>query len=245
MQRKIAGPAGSAAPPRPTPDFSREHALLEAGAEWIAGVDEVGRGPLAGPVVAAAVIFENPRRIPVGINDSKQLTAKAREQLFADILANAHVAIASVSAKEIDAIDIRQATLTAMTKALAQLVIRPCHALFDGRDVPPAWTANGTAIVKGDSISVSIAAASIVAKVQRDRMMQHACGLYPGYGFTTNVGYGCAAHLAAIAALGPTPIHRMSFKPLRLHDYRGSDHGRRTHHVMKQSSRPNFSLYRD
>ncbi|MER0237540.1 ribonuclease HII [Fulvimarina sp. MAC8] len=200
---------------KPKPDFSRESALLEAGAEWIAGVDEVGRGPLAGPVLAAAVVFENAETIPDGINDSKKLTAKARDRLFEEILATAHVAIASVSAREIDVINIRQATLKAMTQALGQLAIQPAHALFDGRDVPPSWAARGTAIIKGDAVSVSIAAASIVAKVQRDRMMQHADRVYPGYGFASNVGYGSATHLTAITELGPTPIHRMSFRPLR------------------------------
>ncbi|MEN3792656.1 ribonuclease HII [Fulvimarina sp. MAC3] len=200
---------------RSRPDISREVELIRTGAQWVAGVDEVGRGPLAGPVVAAAVVFEDPARVPDGINDSKKLTARTRDRLFDEILLSASVAIASVSAREIDRVNIRQATLRAMTRALDQLAIRPSHALFDGRDVPPSWSGRGTAIVKGDAISVSIAAASIIAKVQRDRMMQNADVLYPGYGFAINVGYGSAVHLAAIAKHGPTPIHRMSFSPLR------------------------------
>ena len=189
--------------------------MIANGTAQIAGVDEVGRGPLAGPVVAAAVIFHDADMIPEGIDDSKKLTAKSRDRLFHEIVATAHVAIASVSAREIDRINIRQATLLAMAQALGHLAVRPDHALFDGRDVPPDWSGRGAAIVKGDAVSISIAAASIIAKVQRDRMMQRAEAIYPGYGFASNVGYGSATHLAAIAAHGPTPLHRMSFRPLR------------------------------
>ena len=200
---------------RALPDYSLESALLDKGAKWIAGVDEVGRGPLAGPVVAAAVVFIDIGQIPVGIDDSKKLGAPAKARLYAEILAFAHVAVAAVSAAEIDRINIRQATLKAMRVALTRLPIAPSHILVDGTDVPPAYADIASSVIKGDTISQSIAAASIIAKVTRDRMMANADRLYGGYGFATNVGYGSAKHLSAIARQGPCPIHRMSFRPLK------------------------------
>jgi len=196
------------------PDFSWETKLLRRGVAPIAGVDEVGRGPLAGPVCAAAVILD-PDAIPPGLADSKTLSAKARETAYARILASARaIGLAFVTPAEIDATDIRQATLKAMAQAVAALAVAPAHALIDGRDVPQL-KCPATAIVKGDSISQSIAAASIVAKVSRDRMMQSMAQDYPAYGFDANMGYGARRHLEGLAKFGPTPHHRMSFSPLR------------------------------
>jgi len=195
------------------PDYSLE---MSAGSpvHVVAGIDEAGRGPLAGPVVAAAVILDADR-IPAGLNDSKKLTDAARFQLFEQILQTAHVAVASSSASRIDRTDIRLATLEAMRRALAALPERPALALIDGRDVPPGLCCPGKAVIKGDARSVSIAAASIVAKVTRDRMMRHSARLHPVYGFERHVGYGTADHRRAIADHGPCPLHRMSFSPLR------------------------------
>ncbi|MEF2070499.1 ribonuclease HII [Consotaella aegiceratis] len=196
------------------PTFTLEEERLAKGARLVAGVDEVGRGPLAGPVVAAAVILD-PKRIPAGLNDSKKLTAEVREALFAELLSVARVSFASANALEIDRYNIRGATLIAMTRALAALDEQPCHVLIDGRDVPPRVGSRGTAVIGGDARSVSIAAASIVAKVVRDAMMRRACDVFPGYGFRRHVGYGTAEHLDALRRLGPCSIHRMSFRPLR------------------------------
>ncbi|WP_442880086.1 ribonuclease HII [Aurantimonas sp. A2-1-M11] len=196
------------------PDFSREALLLSEGRRYIAGIDEAGRGPLAGPVVAAAVIFPA-NDFPDGLDDSKKLLPADRERLFTEIVAKALVGIASASADEIDRFNIRGATLIAMRRALHALPQSPCHVLVDGRDVPPALRCAGTAVISGDALSLSIAAASIVAKVTRDRIMARACRAYEGYGFSRHMGYGTPEHLGAIARLGPTPIHRMSFSPLR------------------------------
>jgi ribonuclease HII len=196
------------------PDFRIEAARLDLGAQHVAGVDEAGRGPLAGPVVAAAVILDLDR-IPDGLNDSKQLTASERERLFAEIVLNARVCVASASAAEIDRINIRQATLLAMTRALGGLDLSPCHAIVDGRDVPAAWTLRGTAVIEGDARSLSIAAASIVAKVTRDRMMRRLCATFPAYGFGRHMGYGTAEHRMALDRHGPCPFHRMTFRPIR------------------------------
>jgi ribonuclease HII len=196
------------------PDFSIEKRLRRGGVWPIAGVDEVGRGPLAGPVAAAAVIL-NPRNLPDGVNDSKALNPKERETAFASIMARAlAVSIAFVPAEEIDATDIRKASLAAMSRAVAGLAIRPVHVLVDGRDLP-ALPCPGEAIIKGDALSLSIAAASIVAKVARDNAMKQLAALHPEFGFETNVGYAAARHLLALSELGPTPFHRLSFSPLR------------------------------
>lgn len=192
------------------PDYSREARL----AGPVCGVDEAGRGPLAGPVVAAAVILD-PRAIPVGLDDSKRLDAERRDTLFDRICATAHVSVATASAATIDATDIRAATLATMRRAIAGLAVRPRVALIDGRDVPPGLAIEVRALVKGDQLSVSIAAASIIAKVVRDRLMIAADATWPGYGFADHKGYGTARHLAAIARLGACPLHRLSFAPLK------------------------------
>ena len=179
-----------------------------------AGIDEVGRGPLAGPVTAAAVILD-PEAIPSGLRDSKVLPAARREELFAQIMATARVGIAFAGPQEIDRLNIRGATLAAMRRALAALPAPPDQALIDGRDVPPGLSVSARAVVKGDSAYACIAAASIVAKVIRDRAMRFAALHYPEYGFEDNVGYPTQAHLSALDRFGPCAIHRMSFAPLR------------------------------
>lgn len=196
------------------PDFRLELKARKAGHWPVAGVDEAGRGPLAGPVVAAAVILD-PKRIPEGLNDSKQLSAQRREELFEQILATSTVAIASSSSRRIDETDIRKASLDAMRRAILSLSIAPSFVLTDGLDVPPGLECPGQAVVKGDARSVSIAAASIVAKVTRDRMMTRADLIFPVYGFAAHAGYGTARHRAGIESHGPCPLHRMTFRPLR------------------------------
>lgn len=183
----------------------------------VAGVDEVGRGPLAGPVVTAAVILTD-APLPEGLTDSKQLRAGVRERMFEAICRDHIVAVASASAARIDAMNILAANLWAMNRAVRSLSLQPVGVLVDGRDVPSALTDfgyRGAAIVKGDARVAAIAAASIVAKVTRDRMMELHATEFPGYGFETNVGYGSAKHLKALSELGPTPIHRRSFRPVR------------------------------
>jgi ribonuclease HII len=196
------------------PDYSFETQLMSVGTAPVAGVDEAGRGPLAGPVVVAACILD-PIHIPSGLNDSKKLTAAKREALYEQILATSHVAIVSVSAQTIDAINIRAATLQGMAQAVRGLAVQPAYALIDGRDVPPGLPCPGESLIKGDARSVSIAAASILAKVTRDRLMVRAAEFWPGYGFERHMGYGTEAHLDAIKRLGPCPIHRLSFAPLK------------------------------
>ena len=195
------------------PDFAHEARLRARGFELVAGVDEVGRGPLAGPVVAAAVILD-PDHLPDGLNDSKKLTASVRERLFTEIMRHAHVAIASIPAARIDVINIRQATFEAMAGAVNGLAVRADFALIDGRDVPPL-PCPAEALIGGDRRSLSIAAASIIAKVTRDRMMTLLAQTYPDYGFEKHMGYGTAKHLKALDLHGPTPLHRMSFAPLK------------------------------
>lgn len=197
------------------PDTTLEERARKRGARRITGVDEAGRGPLAGPVVAAAVAFRDMTAVPKGLNDSKKLSAQRRMELFEKILACADVAVASSSARSIDCTDIRKASLDAMRRAVAGLPDAPCHALFDGRDVPPGIICTGDAVIKGDARSMSIAAASIVAKVMRDRMMARLDPTYPAYGFAMHAGYGTKAHREAIAVYGPCPLHRMSFRPMR------------------------------
>ena len=205
------------APIRPAPKNSlgleREQAARAAGFTCVAGLDEVGRGPLAGPVVAAAVVLDL-GCVPEGLADSKLLTAARRDALFPEILATAQVGIASVSHREIDSINIRQASLLAMCRALSALPCRPDMALVDGND-PPPLPCSTEAVVKGDSSIASIAAASIVAKVVRDRMMARLGNAYPAYGFARNAGYSTRTHLTVLASQGPCPFHRMSFAPLR------------------------------
>ncbi|MBX9456706.1 MAG: ribonuclease HII [Rhizobium sp.] len=196
------------------PTFRFEKGLMRDGFMPVAGCDEAGRGPLAGPVVASAVILD-PRRIPAGLNDSKQLTAARREELYAEILATADVSIASLSPQSIDRINILRASLEAMRRAVASLPRAARFVLVDGRDVPAGLTCPAKALVKGDARSFSIAAASIVAKVTRDRMMQAAGVRYPHYGFEQHAGYATAVHRTAITAHGPCAIHRMTFSPFK------------------------------
>jgi len=200
---------------RAVPDFRHEDDLPRAARRVVAGMDEVGRGPLAGPVCAAIVVLDRDRP-PLDVDDSKALSAKAREALFAEICACARaISFASASAREIDAINIRQATHLAMRRAVAGLALAPTHILVDGNDPPPGLPCGATAIVKGDSASLSIAAASIVAKVLRDRMMTRLAVFHPQYEFERHAGYATARHLAALAAHGPCRHHRMTFSPMR------------------------------
>ena len=197
------------------PDFRVERQLARRGVWPVAGVDEAGRGPLAGPVAAAAVILD-PQNLPRGVNDFKLLTPETREELFEAIMTRAlAVAIGFASAAEIDAVNIRQATFLAMRRALGALSARPAYALIDGNDLAPGLCCAGETIVKGDGAILSIAAASIVAKVARDRLMRRLCAIHPAYGFSQHAGYATPAHLAAIAAHGPCPYHRLSFSPFR------------------------------
>jgi ribonuclease HII len=195
------------------PNFAHERERLAQGARFVAGVDEVGRGPLAGPVGVAAVIFAPDVKPPRGIDDSKKLDREQREALFPLILERAlAVSVVFASAEEIDRYNIRGATLRAMARAVAGLSVRPCFALIDGRDVPDLLPCPARALIDGDELSLSIAAASIVAKVARDRLMARLEPHYPEYGFAGHCGYGTPAHLKALALHGPTPLHRRSFK---------------------------------
>jgi ribonuclease HII len=195
------------------PNFAFERKQRALGARLIAGVDEVGRGPLAGPVAVAAVILVPDARPPRGIDDSKKLDRARREALFPLILESAlSVSIAFASAEEIDRYNIRGATLRAMARAVAGLSLRPDFVLIDGRDLPEPLPCPARAVIDGDALSLSIAAASIVAKVARDRLMARLDRHFPGYGFCDHAGYATLAHRQALARLGPTPLHRQSFK---------------------------------
>ncbi|MER9130022.1 ribonuclease HII [Mesorhizobium sp. M0601] len=198
------------------PDFSFETRAMAEGLWPVAGMDEAGRGPLAGPVVAAAVVLD-PANIPDGLDDSKRLTHLQREALFLKILGSAlAVSMASVSAEGIDASNILKASLEAMRRAVAALSIRPKLALADGRDVPPGLPCEGKALIKGDQRSQSIAAASIVAKVMRDRMMCGCGSHHARYGFELHMGYATVRHRTAIDLHGPVArLHRASFAPFR------------------------------
>ena len=179
----------------------------------MAGVDEAGRGPLAGPVVAAAVILcaEGIE----GLDDSKKLSPKRRALLEAQILARCQVGVGLASVQEIDEINILQATMLAMARAVAALEVEPTHVLVDGNRLP-TWRWPATAIIGGDALHPCISAASIIAKEHRDRIMIAADAEYPRYGWASNKGYGAAAHMAALKSLGPTPLHRQSFAPVRI-----------------------------
>ncbi len=180
----------------------------------VAGVDEAGRGPLAGPVVAAAVILDDQHPI-AGLADSKKLSERARERLYHQIMGQALCcSIAQASVQEIDELNILNATLLAMQRAVAGLRLKPIKVLVDGNRLP-ALDVVAEAIVKGDSKVAAISAASILAKVTRDRQMVEADSLYAGYGFAQHKGYGTAVHLQALHRLGPTPMHRRSFAPVR------------------------------
>lgn len=191
------------------PDYSRERSIDGL----VAGVDEVGRGPLAGPVTAAAVVLD-PCRIPGGLNDSKKLSAARREALFDRLHEVAEVSLGWASVEEIDAINIRNAALLAMRRAVEGLPRKPAHALIDGNACPDGLCCPAEAVVGGDALSVSIAAASIVAKVARDRVMVALAQQHPGYGWERNAGYPTPAHLQALRQIGVTPAHRRSFRPV-------------------------------
>lgn len=179
----------------------------------MAGVDEAGRGPLAGPVVAAAVILDDLHPI-AGLNDSKKLTAKRREQLFDEIKAKALCfSIAQASVQEIDEINILQATMLAMKRAVEGLRLKPVKVLVDGNRLP-AIDIRAEAIVQGDALVPAISAASILAKVHRDRLCEQMHAQYPQYGFDQHKGYGTAVHLAALQAHGPAECHRLTFAPV-------------------------------
>jgi ribonuclease HII len=182
----------------------------------VAGVDEAGRGPLAGPVVAAAVILDR-GRVPKGIDDSKKLCAHARADLCGEIRLVAQVGVGMADVEEIDRLNILWATMLAMTRAVDALIatsgLRPAMVLVDGNRCPD-WPHTSLAIVSGDALCLSIAAASIVAKHERDRMMAEYDLVHPGYGWAANKGYGTRAHQEALVRLGPTPLHRRSFAPV-------------------------------
>lgn len=200
-------------PKAPVCGWKHERAARRLGALRIAGLDEVGRGPLFGPVVAAAVILAHGCRIE-GLTDSKKLSEKKRDEYEIQIRDNAVAwAIASVDVETIDRINIRQASLLAMRLAVQQLALTPDYLLIDGRDTIE-WHTPQQPIIGGDSISLSIAAASVLAKVHRDRMLVELDSQFPGYGLASHKGYGCPEHLAALARLGPTPLHRKSFSPV-------------------------------
>ena len=199
------------------PDDSHERTLMRKGRIIVAGVDEAGRGPLAGPVVAAAVVLDL-ANVPKGLNDSKKVTEKQREALFELILASARVvSIASVCAETIDHINILEATMLAMRNAICGLALSPDEVLIDGNRTPNQLPCPATTLVKGDQRSVSIAAASIIAKVTRDRMMVNAGLVHPVYRFASHKGYGSAVkHTDAIEVHGGVPrLHRFSFAPLK------------------------------
>ena len=196
--------------------FRHERELRKAGVEIIAGIDEAGRGPLAGPVVAAAVILPTQFRHKV-LTDSKQLSPAVRGELYAELTAEGCGVTWAVSiseSDEIDRINILRATHQAMRRAVAALSVAPQHALIDGLPVRP-FPIPHTALVGGDGLSLSIAAASIIAKVTRDRIMLEMDALYPDYHFSQHKGYGTAEHLDRLRAHGPCPIHRRSFLPVR------------------------------
>ncbi|MDA5193380.1 ribonuclease HII [Govanella unica] len=205
----VALPADLLAAPSTGPNFLIEQHLGGV----VCGIDEAGRGPWAGPVMAAAVVLD-PGRVPVGINDSKKLSAAKREVLYGEILGCAQVGIGEASVEEIDELNILQATFLAMGRALGGLPTRPDHALVDGNRKPPLGIP-ATTVIKGDARSLSIAAASIIAKVFRDHRMTELAKIHPEYAWERNAGYGTAAHSRALAIVGLTPFHRRSFAPIR------------------------------
>jgi ribonuclease HII len=194
------------------PTFRRERAAMKRGIFPIAGCDEAGRGPLAGPVVAAAVVLD-PERIPRGLNDSKKLDREERERLYEKICATAQVAVAFGSIARIDRDNILQASLWALARAVRALSVRPKLVFVDGRDKIDSGC-DCQAVISGDALVVSIAAASIVAKVTRDRLMTRLGVAHPGYGFERHMGYSVPEHFQALERLGPTIHHRRSFAPV-------------------------------
>ncbi|GGF60864.1 ribonuclease HII [Azorhizobium oxalatiphilum] len=193
--------------------FKRERAAYKNGFTPVAGADEAGRGPLAGPVVAAAVVLD-PKRIPVGLDDSKKLSAARREALFEEIYATAEVSVTLAPPARIDRDNIRQATLWALANAVHGLPSAPQLVFVDGNDRPP-MPCEVEMVIGGDALVASIAAASIVAKVTRDRLMTSLGAAFPGYGFERHMGYGTAEHGSALRRLGPCRHHRTSFAPVR------------------------------
>ncbi len=206
-------PARKSAGPAPEPDFELERSLLDKGYVNIAGIDEAGRGPWAGPVVAAAVVLDR-RNVPAGLNDSKKLKAGARDRLACLVRRTALVGVGIADVGRIDRDNILAATLWAMAQALAALPARADYALVDGNRMPDL-SCPGETIVKGDGRSSSIAAASIIAKTTRDAIMADLAAQCPGYGWERNMGYGTRQHSDGLAALGVTAHHRQSFAPIR------------------------------
>jgi ribonuclease HII len=194
----------------PVPTFRAERALMRAGFACIAGVDEAGRGPLAGPVVAAAVILD-PKRTPKGLADSKLLDWQERESIFEKLCATAEISFAFASVTAIDRINILQATLLAMRRAVHGLARAPDAVLIDGNVLPKGLRCEARAIIGGDATCKSVAAASIVAKVIRDRLMRRCDGAFSGYGLGSHKGYSTKAHQTALTQLGPCRLHRRSF----------------------------------
>lgn len=180
----------------------------------VCGVDEAGRGPIAGPVVAAAVILPPDLDI-AGLNDSKKLPARRREELAAVLHEHAITALGLCSEDEIDALNILQATMLAMRRACESLRVKPAFALIDGNSIPEKLPCPAEALVKGDGREACIAAASIIAKTHRDKIMCDLAATYPGYGFESHAGYPTLAHIEALKRLGPSPVHRRTFRPVR------------------------------
>lgn len=198
--------------------LARAESRIAAGAATIAGVDEAGRGPLAGPVVAAAVVLD-PERHWDGIDDSKQLDAKTREELYARVLSESRAfGWSVVGVRAIDFMNIRRASLEAMRRAVARLALAPDLVLVDGRDCIPALRCRQQAVVSGDATMLSIAAASVLAKVVRDRIMERLDRVWPAYGFARHKGYATPEHLAALERVGPCPLHRYSFSPVSVQE---------------------------
>jgi len=214
IESPMAGRKNKAGDPFRQADFTLEAALIRSGHRRIAGVDEAGRGPLAGPVVAAAVVLDADA-IPPGLADSKVLSSAAREALYDAICASADLAIAFACVTTIDRINIRQASLDAMRRALLGLGVAADAALIDGRDVPAGLPLPAKAVIGGDAKSFSVAAASIIAKVTRDRLMVRCEPAFAGYGLSAHKGYPTAAHRQALIRLGPTRLHRRTFAPVR------------------------------
>jgi ribonuclease HII len=203
---------------KPAPTFDFETAAGASPERLVVGVDEVGRGPLAGPVVACALALD-PERVPEALiarlRDSKTLNARTRAEIALELRATAVHALGRAEVEEIDRLNILHAAMLAMTRAVAALPRVPAHVLVDGNRVPDGLPCGGQAVVGGDGHCLSIAGASIVAKVARDREMAELDARHPGYGWAANAGYGTKAHRAALASLGVTAHHRRSFKPVR------------------------------